>query len=115
MRKRIVSALLFPILLTITMSAGSQTRPRRVEQATITSSELTPEVREQERPRLTNSRLPETTSEERRETAPRARRWPRILLGAGIVLGSGVLLPTCGPSRGTILQRPRFMPQISAR
>src|SRR6185369_14384135 len=45
MRKFTISALLFPILFGLTVSVGSQTRPRRVNQLTDTSVASNSEVR----------------------------------------------------------------------
>lgn len=108
MRKFTLFALLFPILFGLTVSVGSQTRPRRVSQPTNTntSSVSNSEARAQERPRATSERTPAT-----REGARRASRWPGILLGTGIAIGAGRIGhgSSCSPSRGVLLGGPRFL------
>ena len=107
MRKFTCFALLFPILFGLTVSVGSQTRPRRVTQPTNTSTSLasTSETNSQERQRTSRARTPELR-EGRRES-----RWPAILLSTGISLGASRIGhgSSCGPSRGSILSGPRFI------
>jgi hypothetical protein len=111
MRKFTISALLFPILFGLTVSVGSQTRPRRVNQLTDTSvasnSEVrTPaasnsEVRTQERARATSERTPAVREGVRRES-----RWPGLLLSTGLAIGAsriGHHGSSCSPSRGVLL------------
>jgi hypothetical protein len=110
MRKFTISALLFPVLFGLAVSAGSQTRPRRVNQLTDTSatsnSEVrtavasNSEVRPQERPRATSERRPAA-----REGARRESRWPALLLSTGLAIGASRIGhgSSCSPSRGAIL------------
>ena len=113
MRKFTISALLFPILFAVTVSVGSQTRPRRVSQPTNSSAESNLEARAQERPRATSERAPATSERTPpfREGARRESRWPGILLGTGLSIGAGRIGhgSSCSPSRGSILQGPRFI------
>lgn len=109
MKKLLVSALLFPILLAVTVPVGSQTRPRRVNQpanANSANSETT-NNQERERERQFRSRTPDFR-EGRRES-----RWPGILLNTGLSIGTSIGSRTgradsCSPSRGSILNGPRF-------
>ncbi len=112
MRKFTISALLFPVLFGLTVSAGSQTRPRRVSQPTDTalvsnnvSAPANSEARTQERARATE-RAPAT-----REGARRESRWPGILLSTGLSIGASRIGhgSSCSPSRGAILSGPRFL------
>ena len=110
MRKFTISALLFPVLFGLTVSVGSQTRPRRVNQLTSTSSESNSEVRAvasnsevrtQEQPRATSERPPAVREGVRRES-----RWPGLLLSAGLAIGTsriGHHGSSCSPSRGALL------------
>jgi len=121
MRKFTISALLFPILFGLTVSVGSQTRPRRVNQLTDTSvasnsevrtsaasnSEVrtsaasNSEVRTQERARATSERTPAVREGVRRES-----RWPGLLLSTGLAIGAsriGHHGSSCSPSRGALL------------
>lgn len=106
MRRFTISALLFPVLFGLTVSVGSQTRPRRVNQSTNTSSPSNSEARAQERPRATSERSPAA-----REGARRESRWPAILLGTGLSIGASRIGhgSSCSPSRGAILSGPRFI------
>jgi len=106
MRKISISALLFPVLLACAMSAGSQTRPRRVTQPTNTSLVSSSEARAQERPRATTERTPAVREGVRRES-----RWAGILLSTGLSIGASRIGhgSSCSPSRGAILQGPRFI------
>ena len=112
MRKFTVFALLFPILLGLTVSVGSQTRPRRVTQPTNTSLAPSSETLAQERQRATRTQTPEI-----REGARRESRWPGILLNTGLAIGMGHIGHggSCSPSRGSILNGPRFVSLSSAR
>ncbi|HJZ81763.1 MAG TPA: hypothetical protein VKD91_15510 [Pyrinomonadaceae bacterium] len=107
MRKSFISALLFPILLALTIPVGSQTRPRRVEPPTSSSLAINSEAREAERPRVARAR----TSEIREGAPPRTSRWPGILLGTGIAIGLGRIGHggVCSPSRGVLIGGPRFV------
>jgi len=111
MRKFTISALLFPVLFGLTVSVGSQTRPRRVNQLTDTSSAATSEVRTsvasnaetrtQERARATSERPPAVREGTRRES-----RWPGLLLSTGLAIGAsriGHHGSSCSPSRGALL------------
>ena len=120
MRKFTISALLFPILFGLTVSAGSQTRPRRVNPPTNdaeasnsevrtsaalnsearTSVASNSEVRTPERPRATSERTPAA-----REGARRESRWPGLLLSTGLAIGASRIGhgSSCSPSRGSIL------------
>jgi hypothetical protein len=110
MRKFTISALLFPVLLGLTVPVGSQTRPRRVNQLTDTSvasnSEVRPsaalnsEVRTQERSRATTER-PRAA----REGTRQGSRWPGLLLSTGLAIGASRIGhgSSCSPSRGAIL------------
>jgi hypothetical protein len=106
MRKISISALLFPVLFAMAMSAGSQTRPRRVSQLTTTAPASSTEARAQERPRATSERRPEV-----REGARRESRWPGILLSTALSIGASRIGhgSSCSPSRGAILSGPRFI------
>ena len=106
MRKIFISALLFPILLALTVPAGSQTRPRRVEPAANTLSVSSPDTRAQERPRVATARTPSI-----REGGARESRWPGILLGTAISIGAGRIGhgTGCSPSRGDVMRTPRFL------
>jgi hypothetical protein len=106
MRKISISALLFPVLLACAVSAGSQTRPRRVTQPTNTSLVPSSEARAQERPRATTERTPAG-----REGARRESRWPAILLSTGLSIGASRIGHggSCSPSRGVFLGGPRFI------
>lgn len=106
MRKFTIPALLFPVLFGLTVSVGSQTRPRRVNLPANTSPVSNLEASAAERPRATTERSPAT-----REGARRESRWPAILLGAGISLGASRIGHghSCSPSRGAILSGPRFI------
>ena len=108
MRKFTISALLFPVLFGLSVSAGSQTRPRRVNQPTNTTAASNPEVRTavasnsevrtQERPRATSERIPAVREGVRRES-----RWPALLLSTGLAIGAsriGHHGSSCSPSRG---------------
>jgi len=104
MRKIFISALLFPIMLALTVPAGSQTRPRRVTQpeniAPVTNSE-------QERTRTVRTRTPAI-----REGGVRESRWPAILLSTGIAIGAARIGHgggSCSPSRGVLMGGPRFI------
>ena len=101
MRKFTISALLFPILFGLTVSVGSQTRPRRVNQLTDTSVASNSEVRTQERARATSERAPAVREGVRRES-----RWPGLLLSTGLAIGAsriGHHGSSCSPSRGVLL------------
>jgi hypothetical protein len=110
MRKFTISALLFPILFGLTVSAGSQTRPRRVNAPAntlvATNSEVrtsaapNSEARTQERPRATSERRPAA-----REGARRESRWPALLLSTGLAIGASRIGhgSSCSPSRGSLL------------
>jgi hypothetical protein len=113
MRKFTISALLFPVLFGLTVSVGSQTRPRRVTQpvdTSLVSNNTTPasnsEARTQERPRATSERSPASREGVRRES-----RWPGILLNTGLSIGASRIGhgSSCSPSRGAILSGPRFI------
>ena len=58
MRKISISALLFPILLALTVPAGSQTRPRRVTQPETIVPVTNSETNSQERTRTVRARTP---------------------------------------------------------
>lgn len=105
MRKLTISALLFPVLFGLTVSVGSQTRPRRVTQPANTSLATNLEARTQQRPRATE-RTPAI-----REGARRESRWPGILLSTGLAIGASRIGhgSSCSPSRGGILSMPRFI------
>ena len=103
MRKFMTFALLFPILFALTVSVGSQTRPRRVNQpanALASNAETTA----QQRPRTTE-RAPAIREGVRRES-----RWPAILLSTGLSIGAGRIGhgSSCSPSRGILLGGPRI-------
>ena len=102
MRKISISALLFPILLALSVPVGSQTRPRWVSQPVNDSPASNLEPRAQERPRAARER----TSEVREGGG---RRWASILLSTGIAIGSGIGHSSCGPSRPAVMRMPRFM------
>ncbi len=106
MRKFTIFALLFPVLFGLTVTVGSQTRPRRVSPPTNTSLVSNSEVRAQERPRATSERTPAT-----REGARRESRWPAILLNTGLSIGASRIGhgSSCSPSRGSILSGARFI------
>jgi len=113
MRKTFTSALLFPILIALTVTAGSQTRPRRVEQPANTLSVSGPDTRAQERPRVARARTPSI-----REGSVRESRWPGILLGTAISIGAGRIGhggASCSPSRGDVMRMPRFLAPGSDR
>jgi hypothetical protein len=103
MRKFTTFALLFPILFALTVSVGSQTRPRRVTQPANTLAS-TSEVPAQQRPRTTE-RAPAVREGSRRES-----RWPGILLNTGLSIGAGRIGhgSSCSPSRGVLLGGPRI-------
>ena len=111
MRKFTILALLFPVLLAMTVPAGSQTRPRRVNQLTDSSAPSNSEARAQERSRATSvaSERPAPV----REGVRRESRWPGMLLGTALSIGVGRIGHgghggSCSPSRGSILSGPRF-------
>lgn len=106
MRKFTTLALLLPILFALTVSVGSQTRPRRVNQPANTSSLSNSEARTQERQRAISEPKPAVREGVRRES-----RWPGILLGTGISIGAGRIGhgSSCSPSRGVLLGGPRFV------
>jgi hypothetical protein len=99
MRRFTIAALLFPALFGLTISVGSQTRPRRVNQLTNTSGASNSEVRT-ERPRSNSERPPAAREGVRRES-----RWPGLLLSTGLSIGAGRIGhgSSCSPSRGAIL------------
>ncbi len=109
MKKLLVSALLFPILLAVTVPVGSQTRPRRVTQpANANSANSETAAAERARARQVRSRTPDFR-EGRRES-----RWPGILLNTGLSIGTSIGSrgghgDSCSPSRGSILNGPRFI------
>ena len=105
MRKISISALLFPILLALTVPAGSQTRPRRVTQPETIVPVTNSETNSQERTRTVRARTPAI-----REGGARESRWPAILLNTVIAIGASRIGHggSCSPSRGDILSGPRF-------
>ena len=128
LRKFSISALLFPILLALTVPAGSQTRPRRVEPPANDAPALTAEAQTTERPRVIRERPTEI-----REGAPPRQnpwpgiqnRWPGILLGTAIAIGASRIghggvrgtgpaaagtVSSCSPTRGVVIGGPRFLP-----
>lgn len=108
MKKLYVSALLFPTLLAVTVSVGSQTRPRRVTQPV--TSEASNSNTAQERRRENRAATPDFRE------GRRPSRWAGILLNTGLSIGSRVGRgDSCGPSRGSILNGPRFASIFSNR
>ena len=116
MRKITISALTLSILLATVTPLRSQTRPRRVTQTTDIFSESTPRARADERPRVAGDRARTVRDEARREGAGRQSRWPRILLGAGIAIGTGRVgrSRSCTPSRPVLGGLPRLMSQVDS-
>ena len=107
LRKLSISALLFPILLALTVPVGSQTRPRRVEPPANDAPALNAEARATERPRVVRER----PTEIREGALPRQNRWPAILLGSAIAIGASRIGHggVCSPSRGVLIGGPRFI------
>ena len=104
MRKIFISALLFPILLALTVTAGSQTRPRRVTQPEPLVPVTNSETNTQQRNRTVRARTPAI-----REGGARESRWPGILLQTAIAIGASRVGHggSCSPSRGVLIGGPR--------
>jgi hypothetical protein len=114
MRKIWISALLFPILLALTVPAGSQTRPRRVTQPETLAPVANSETNSQERIRTVRTRTPAI-----REGGERESRWG-LLFRTAILIGASAGASrairggdggSCGPSRGVLLGGPRMGPR----
>ena len=109
MRKIAIPALLFPVLLAMTIPVGSQTRPRRVSEpvdnsTTLARAEL---ARADERPRVAREGAAPALEQPRREGSGGGNRLLRGLLGMGIEMGAGRLgRSSCSPSRGVFLGMP---------
>ena len=111
MRKFTISALLFPVLLALTVPVGSQTRPRRVNQLTDTSVASNAEVRTSAASNSeSRTQEPARAISERpaavREGVRRESRWPGLLLSTGLAIGAsrmGHHGSSCSPSRGALL------------
>ncbi len=111
--RRITAACLFlPLLISFTLPVPAQTRPRRVRQTVVALAEATTPTSAPERPRVlhkgTSRARPDVWREEPR-VGERSRRWPWLLLGAGVSIGLGSIgrgRRSCTPSRAVLIEQP---------